>query len=102
MASTALARVSGLVLAVPEPRRGTSKAGQPYEIATVNVLVANQNVTVAQLPRRDDYGGFPTLGGGAPIVGELVDYLVEVSVYGQEVQARILSDFPADVPALSL
>jgi hypothetical protein len=105
MASSVLARVSGVVLALPEPRRGIStKSGDPvaWEIATANILVANQNVTVVQLPRRDDHGRMPSLVSGAPGVGEQVDYLVELSVYGQDVQARVLSDFPAEIPALSL
>lgn len=103
MASTALARITGIVLALPEPRRGISKStGEPWEIATANVLVAAQNVTSVQLPRKVD-GGFPTLRGGAPVVGEEVDFLVEMSVYNQDIQARVLSDFPvdADVPSFS-
>jgi len=103
MASTALARITGTVLALPEPRRGLSKqTGEPWEIATANVLVAAQNVTSVQLPRKVD-GGYPTLRGGAPVVGEEVDLLVEMSVYNQDIQARVLSDFPEDanIPSFS-
>jgi hypothetical protein len=99
MASVALARVSGSVLSVPAPREGIIKngprAGEAWRIETVNVLVADQNVTVVQLPRRNDFGELP-LSGGNPIKGEIVDFLVEVSVYGSEVQTRVLEDWPAD------
>lgn len=97
MASSALSRISGVVLALPEPRSGISKTtGKPWEIRTANVLVAAQNVTTVQLPRVDEGTGRSPLHGGNPIVGEIVDYLVEFTVYGQDVQARVLSDFPVD------
>lgn len=99
MASTLLTRVTGVALAYNR-REGTIKrgerAGEPFVIETANVLVASQNVTVVQLPRRDKFGEFESLSAGAPSAGEFVDYLVEVSIYGQDVQARVLSDFPAE------
>lgn len=99
MASTALTRVSGSVLSVPPAREGFIKSGprqgETWRIETVNVLVADQNVTAVQLPRRNDQGMLP-LAGGNPIKGELVDFLCEVSVYGQEVQVRVLEDWPED------
>lgn len=97
MASSALARITGVVLSLPEPRRGISKnTGEPWEIATANILVAAQNVTAVQLPRKNEFGEYATLRSGAPIVGEQVDFLVEFTQYGQDVQARVLSDFPVD------
>src|SRR4051794_39394749 len=100
MASSALLRVSGSVLSVPEPRRGVIKngqrAGQEWSIETVNVLVADQNVTAVQLPRRDSSGVIEKLGVREVVKGELVDFLVEVSVYGSEVQARVLELWPED------
>ena len=99
MASVALARVSGSVLSIPEPRGGVIKngprAGESWRIESVNVLVADSNVTAVQLPRRNDYGELP-LSGGNPTKGEIVDFLVEVSIYSQDVQVRVLSDWPED------
>lgn len=102
MASTALVRVSGSVLSVPAPREGIIKngarAGELWRIETVNVLVADQNVTAVQLPRRNDFGELP-LSGGNPIKGEIVDFLCEVSVYGQDASVRVLEDWPEDLAA---
>lgn len=99
MASTALARVSGSVLAV-SAREGIIKngprQGEPWRIENANVLVADQNVTVVQLPRRDSSGTFENLATKDIAKGDLVDFLVEVSVYGQEVQARVLDLWPED------
>lgn len=99
MASTALARVSGSVLAV-SARSGIIKngprAGEEWRIENANVLVADQNVTVVQLPRRDSSGAYEGVSAYRYEKGDVVDFLVEVSIYGQEVQARVLSDFPAD------
>jgi hypothetical protein len=102
MASTALARISGSVLSVPAPRGGIIKngprAGEEWTIETVNVLVADQNVTAVQLPRRDSTGQLLGLGENVRSIlkGDVVDFLCEVSVYGQEVQFRVLETFPAD------
>lgn len=100
MASVALARVSGSVLSVPEPRGGIIKngprAGESWRIETVNVLVADQNVTAVQLPRRNEFGELPVNGGTNPIKGDVVDFLCEVSVWQQDVQVRILEDWPED------
>lgn len=99
MASAALVRVSGSVLSVPPAREGFIKSGprqgEVWRIETVNVLVADQNVTAVQLPRRNDHGMLPLVGGN-PEKGDVIDFLCEVSVYGQEVQARVLEDWPAD------
>lgn len=103
MASSALVRISGSVLSVPEPRKGLIKSGprqgEPWSIETVNVLVADQNVTAVQLPRRDDTGTLVGLATREVAKGDIVDFLCEVSVYGQEVQVRVLELFPVDDPA---
>jgi hypothetical protein len=97
MAQSALVRVTGKVLALPEPRSGVSqKTGKPWEIATANVLVANQNVTVVQLPSRD-FGGFRR-----PQKDDVVDYLCEVSIYGANVQTTVQEVFPEEYDAASL
>jgi hypothetical protein len=100
MASTALARVSGSVLSVPAPRGGIIKQGprqgESWSIETVNVLVADQNVTAVQLPRRDETGILQGLDTREIAKGDLIDFLCEVSVYGQEVQFRVLEQWPAD------
>lgn len=104
MASTQLSRVTGVALSASR-REGTirrgDRAGETFVIETVNVLVANQNVTVVQLPRRDKFGEFENLPAGVPGQGEEVDYLIETSIYGQDLQSRVLSEFPAAVPTLS-
>lgn len=100
MASTALSRISGSVLSVPAPRGGIIKngprAGEEWTIETVNVLVADQNVTAVQLPRRDSTGTLQGLNTREVAKGDLVDFLCEVSVYGQEVQFRVLEAWPED------
>lgn len=100
MASAALHRVSGSVLSVPAPRSGIIKngprQGETWSIETVNVLVADQNVTAVQLPRRDETGILQGLNTREIVKGEVVDFLVEVSVYGQEVQSRVLELWPED------
>jgi hypothetical protein len=99
MASTALSRVSGTVLA-GSVREGIIKngprQGETWRIENVNVLVAGQNVTQVQLPRRDSSGTLENLNARTVEKGELVDFLCEVSVYGQEVQFRVLELWPAD------
>lgn len=100
MASVALTRVSGTVLATSE-RSGTSRKDpenpRKWKMVFANVLVADQNVTVVQLPT-DDFGDV-TLPGGLPVKGEEIDYLTEVSIFGRDVQVRVLGDFPALVSA---
>lgn len=104
MASVALTRVTGKVLDISK-RDGIIKngprAGEPWLIETANILVANKNVTVVQLPRRDSFGQVE-LASGFPVDDAIVDYLVEVSVYGQDVQARVLEDFPEKYSAEAL
>jgi hypothetical protein len=100
MASAALVRISGSVLSVPSPRGGIIKngprAGEPWSIESVNVLVADQNVTAVQLPRRDATGVLEALDTREVSKGDLVDFLCEATVYGQEVQFRVLELWPAD------
>jgi hypothetical protein len=100
MPSVALTRVSGSVLSVPEPRSGVIKngprAGQEWSIETANVLVADQNVTAVQLPRRDSAGKLEKLGVHSLDKGDIVDFLCEVSVYQQDVQVRVLDLWPSD------
>ena len=101
MASKALVRISGSVLAVPPARGGLIKngprQGEPFSIETANILVADQNVTVVQLPRRDATGVFETLPGVRSVEkGDIVDFLCEMSIYGQEIQARVLQAWPDD------
>lgn len=97
MASTALVRVTGKVLALPQPRSGVSQTtGNTWEIATANILVANQNVTVVQLPPRS-LAGFVR-----PQVDEVVDYLCEVSIYKTDVQTSVVSAFPEEFDVTSL
>jgi hypothetical protein len=103
MASTALARVSGSVLSVPPARGGIiskgPRQGEPWSIESVNVLVADQNVTAVQLPRRDATGVLEGLDTRSIVKGEVVDFLCEVSVYGQEVQVRVLGEWPEEEAA---
>lgn len=101
MASTELARVTGTVLSVPPARGGIIKngprQGEPWSIESVNVLVADMNVTPVQLPRRGSDGVYENLPGVRSVEkGELVDFLCEVSVYGQEVQLRVLGEWPEE------
>ena len=100
MASSQLARISGSVLSVPAPRTGLIKngprQGEEWRIETVNVLVADQNVTAVQLPRRDSSGVLEGLGTREIAKGDIVDFLVEFTVYGQEFQARVLELWPAE------
>lgn len=102
MASVGLSRVSGSVLATTK-RSGTirngERAGQPWSIENANVLVAGQNVTVVQLPRRDETGIFDKLETRSIEKGDLVDFLCEVSIYNGDLQFRVLDLFPADDPA---
>lgn len=103
MASAALVRISGSVLSVPEPRGGLIKSGprqgEPWSIESVNVLVADQNVTAVQLPRRDSSGVLEKLNTREISKGDIVDFLCEATVYGQDVQLRVLDLFPVDDPA---
>lgn len=102
MASVGLSRISGSVLATTS-RSGVIKngerAGQTWTIENANVLVAGQNVTVVQLPRRDEVGVFEHLNTREIAKGELVDFLCEVSIYNGDLQFRVLDLFPVDDPA---
>lgn len=102
MASVGLSRISGSVLATTSRSgviRAGDRAGQPWTIENANVLVAGQNVTVVQLPRRDETGIFDHLQTRTIEKGELVDFLCEVSIYNGDLQFRVLDLFPADDPA---
>lgn len=101
MASAALGRLTGVVLSMNRLQGVSTKSGEakPYDFTNVVVLVANKNVVEATLPKPDEYGVLP-LAGGKPIEGELIDYLVEFSVYGRDISARVLTDFPVDAPNL--
>jgi hypothetical protein len=103
MSSTALTRVTGTVLAVSVRKGVSTKSGEPvpWKMVNVNILVANENVTVVQLPREDEYGELPGVAGGVPGAGEAVDYLTEVSIYGRDVSVRVLRDFPAEIEPLA-
>lgn len=96
MASSALVRVTGEVLAASTRSGVSTKSGSPvpWEMTNVNVLVADQNVTVVQLPRKDDFGRYPTLAGGAPTKREWVDYLCEVTVFAGAPALAVIGDFP--------
>lgn len=102
MASVGLSRISGSVLATTS-RSGVIKngerAGQTWTIENANVLVAGQNVTVVQLPRRDEVGVFEHLNTRDIAKGELVDFLCEVSIWNGDLQFRVLDLFPVDDPA---
>lgn len=103
MAGTTLVRVSGSVLSVPPARRGFIKTGprqgEEWVAESVNVLVADQNVTAVRLPFRDSTGTFEGLETRSVDKGEYVDFLCEASVYGQDVQLRAVALFPADADA---
>lgn len=79
-----LGRVSGAVLDVEE-RSGTSKAGNPYRMRTASVIVTGKAIIAVTLT--DD--------AAAPGEGELVDWLVELTAFRDEVQGRYVSDFPS-------
>lgn len=100
MASVALARISGSVLSVPPARSGVigkgPRQGETWTMESANILVADTNVTAVQLPRRDNTGVFESLGIRELGKGEIVDFLVEVSVYQQDVQTRVLGLWPDD------
>lgn len=104
MASTALVRVSGSVLSVPAPRTGFIKSGprqgETWTAETVNVLVADQNVTAVRLPFRDSTGTFEGLETRSIGKGDIVDFLCEVSVYQQDVQTRAVGLWPSDLAYL--
>lgn len=103
MSSTALTRISGHVLSASS-RSGFFKgnhprAGEEWRIESLNVLVADQNVTVVTLPRRESDGGFEKLSGFRWDKGDPVDFLTEVSIYNGDLQVRVLEDFPVDALA---
>jgi hypothetical protein len=102
MASSVLGRVRGSVLATAAREgiiKNGARKGEPYRIDAANVLVAEQNVTVVQLPRRDATGAFEKLGVRDIAKGEVVDFLVEFSIYGQDVQVRVLDFWPEEETA---
>lgn len=87
-----MGRVTGLVLATSR-RKGTSGAGNPYDLTTARVLVAGQDVTPVTFPTSDDLQN----GEQPPRVtkGELVDWLVDFDVYRNEANCRLVSpEFP--------
>ncbi|MDQ0733472.1 hypothetical protein [Arthrobacter sp. B1I2] len=101
MANNLLARVSGSVISTPPARTGFFKSGHPrageeWVIETVNVLVGDQDVTAVQLPRRDVRGQFEGLGEVRLAKGAPVDFLVEISVFRGDPQARVVAQYPAD------
>ena len=101
MASVATVRVSGSVLSVPSPRKytypqGSEKAGQSLVFESANILVADTNVTVVDLPRRDETGILEHLEVRELVKGDVVDLLCEVSIYRQDVQTRVIGVWPAD------
>jgi hypothetical protein len=100
MASVALTRVSGSVLSTSTRsghfRQGHPRAGEEWRIENLNVLVADQNVTVVSLPRRESDGGFEKLSSFRFDKGDVVDFLTEVSIYNGDVQVRALEDWPKD------
>lgn len=101
MADVLLARVSGNVISVPPARSGFfrsghARAGEEWVIETVNVLVGDQDVTAVQLPRRTRTG-YENLAATSFKKHDEVDFLVEVSVYRETPQAKVLRDYPAEV-----
>lgn len=101
MASAALARLTGVVLSSDRRTGVSTKSGEarPYDFTNITVLVANKNVVEATLPKPAENGVLP-LANGIPGEGEEVDFLCEFSVYGRDISARILTDFPAYLPNL--
>lgn len=101
MADMLLARVSGNVISVPPARSGFfrsghARAGEEWVIETVNVLVGDQDVTAVQLPRRTRTG-YEGLEATSFKKHDEVDFLVEISVYREDPQARVLRDYPVDL-----
>lgn len=98
MANAALTRVTGTVLKI-DRLQGIGKAsGEPYDFTQVKILVASSDVTEVTLPRNQQ-----DLSSGAPIKGELVDYLVEFRINGsgKGLSGNVLSDFPEESSILS-
>lgn len=81
MADTMTVRITGPVLRV-DNRSGTKRdgSGDRYSIDTVRVLVESTGIAEATLPDSVKL----------PIVGEAVDYLVDVSVWNGRLQGRVL------------
>jgi hypothetical protein len=101
MASSVLGRISGSVLSVPPAREytfpaGHERAGEKLTFEKVNVLVADMNVTAVDLPRRDNTGTFENLYTREFSKGEQVDFLVEISIYRGDLQARVLGLWPLE------
>ena len=83
-----LARVTGLVLGT-ERVNGRTKDDRPYDFMVASVLVAGRDVSRVQLSTVNDLGA-----GGRPLGpsrGEVVDWLVQVSVYRGEPSMRLES-----------
>lgn len=87
-----LARVAGPITLV-DVRKGISRAGSPYKITEATILVEQMaTVTVALSDRITEAGEVGE--------GQVVDYLCEVSVYGNSVQFRAIRDM-SPAPAKS-
>ena len=90
----ALARLQGVVINTTR-RAGTAKAsGNPYDFTEAVVLVASRDVTTLTYSTKNERGISLSRG-------DLVDALVEFSVYGGNLQATIVeAQYPADADAL--
>lgn len=80
--ATALARVHGTVLDV-QNISGTSKAGNPYRMTDVSILIERRAVTTVR---------WPNDGPAAPPIEAEVDLLVEVDSFRDEPQFRAVKD----------
>lgn len=86
-----LARISGPITLI-DVRSGTSaRTGKDYRIVEATILVEQMSTSTVSLSDRITEAGMPG-------EGQLVDYLCEVSVYGNAVQFRAIRDMSA-VPA---
>lgn len=81
----ATVRVTGPILNIDRRSGVSGKTGEPYEINTARVLVAEAGVADVRLPR-----DLARLGRG-----EDVDLLCDVSVYGGKAQLTALRDLAA-------
>jgi hypothetical protein len=89
MANTATGRVSGTVLRTDIRTGRSSGSGDPYRIVTALVLVAESGLSEVTMGRETS----------DPLKGEQVDWLVEFSIYGTQIQGRCLGDFGKFDPA---
>lgn len=95
-----LARLTGLVLNTTR-RAGTSRAGNAYDNTDVSVFVAGKDVVSVGIPTANDLG----VGGSVLTVspGEVVDWLVSVSVYRDEPTMRLEAvEFPDVADSLAV